>query len=764
MIRFVWLAAALIVFTATPADAAFIAAAVTAISGWLGGLGAVGLLGVRIVTGLAMNAIGRAMQKRAMRRMQQEQRGIRTSMTLTGGENPDGMIMGVYATAGSFVAPWVMHGASNNYNSQVIDLSGVPLTTLRRVYVNGSPIDLGTTDAIIEGQNFGKPATGTYAGHLWVRFYDGTQTAADPMLVARGASDPDFPWSADMVGMGRAYVICTYLYNREIWQGVPQFRFELGGARFYDMRKDGSHGGVGAHRLNNSATWEGTDNPIVAVAHLAMGYELPDGSIYGGGYTLADLPLSDWAAAMNACDALVAGTNGQEPAWRAGFEFTFDEEPLDAINSLLQVCDGEIADVGGRLYVKVGAPGLPVAFITDDDLIVSEAEDLDPFPGLQQTINGISISHPDPSAAWENTEAPRILDAALEADDGGRRLIQSLALPACPYPLQAQRLGQALLKDARRFARHTLHLPGDLARVRPLQTISWTSARNGYTNKLFELTEQAADLYSYQSQVTLREVDPSDYNPEAYLPLPTVSTVVTTPAPAALEGVSVIPVAISNSEGDARPAIRVSWSPLSAEAVEIEISLGGEVIAAPVAPAAAGRAVISENILPFTQYSVRLRIVPTGRPTAWAGPFLVTTQDLRIGTLALRIGSVTLAGVAGSSAVTNNSSTWTTVASFTLPNLPASGFLQGTVSFRLTAGQSSVANYPTNAEWRVTVNGNVANFIPRGAVSDRNSPFFFTSFTETPIGPGNVTVVFEMRNMGGFGVNVSNLFAQAALR
>ena len=168
MIRVIILAAACLIGGASVAHAGIVAAAFTAIQGALAA-GGFAAFAIRIVGGLALNAIGAALQKRAARRAAANQRdpGIRTSVTLTGGLNPDGMIAGSYATGGYLVAPPLEHGANNIYNSAVIDLSGVPLTGLERVFVNGAPIDLGADDAVIEGDSFGKPALGRFADHLW---------------------------------------------------------------------------------------------------------------------------------------------------------------------------------------------------------------------------------------------------------------------------------------------------------------------------------------------------------------------------------------------------------------------------------------------------------------------------------------------------------------------------------------------------------------------------------------------------------------------
>ncbi|PTX45942.1 hypothetical protein IQ03_04170 [Gemmobacter caeni] len=62
---------------------------------------------------------------------------------------------------------------------------------------------------------YGLPILGDYEGHAWIRYYDGSQTAADPMLLARYGTHPDRPWTADMVGTGLCYAILTFYYDRE---------------------------------------------------------------------------------------------------------------------------------------------------------------------------------------------------------------------------------------------------------------------------------------------------------------------------------------------------------------------------------------------------------------------------------------------------------------------------------------------------------------------------------------------------------------------
>ncbi|RIK77947.1 MAG: phage tail protein, partial [Planctomycetota bacterium] len=66
--------------------------------------------------------------------------------------------------------------------------------------------------------------------HLWVKFYDGTQTAADGFLVGK-VSSSERPYQSTRVGTGVAYAVITSLVNEELFTGFPAFKFELTGIK-----------------------------------------------------------------------------------------------------------------------------------------------------------------------------------------------------------------------------------------------------------------------------------------------------------------------------------------------------------------------------------------------------------------------------------------------------------------------------------------------------------------------------------------------------
>ncbi len=604
---------------------------------------ALGAALVRLGAGIVLSSLARAMRPKP------RDPGLQTRTTLSGGTNPEWIILGHYATAGVLAAPRLTHGASHEYLTHVIALAGAPGHGLLRVAINGEWVGLGTTPH----PDYGAPVQGKYLGKAWVKFYDGTQTAADPMMLAKYGNHPDFPWSADMIGNGICYAIVTCKYDRELFAGFPQLRFELSGIPLYDPRKDASLGGVGTHVLSDPTTWEVSENPAVQIYNIMLGIPLPGGDRWGGGLAQADLPLANWVAAMNACDAPVTlAAGGTEPQYRAGFEARVNEEPASVIEDLLKACSGEMADIGGMWKIRAGAPALPTLVVTDDDIIITADQSFAPFTGLENTHNGITASHPDPDALWEAHAAPPRYNAAWEAEDQGRRLVADLSLSAVPYPLQVQRLMEAWISDERRWRRHELTLPPMALQLEPLDVISWTSARNGYSAKAFEVGAVVDAPRSLMQRVSLREVDPADYSwsPTQELPASSITPTNTLPAPVAVARWTVQGVSIADAQGTARrPALSLRWDPtITAQGLQWEIRVSGSTTLAAsgtVLDLTGGEVVVSEGVLPGQSYEARARLV-SDHPTAWTGWIGAIAPDVRLGSSDLGAGAVTAPALA----------------------------------------------------------------------------------------------------------------------
>lgn len=616
-----------------PQIAAAITTAVTAFKATAVGTFLFNTVAGRLLTSVALTALSRAMQPKP------KVPGIKTSATAGGGVNPCSFILGTYASSGVAVCPPMSHGNAgktpNAYLTYVIELSDLPGLALGRLVIDGEYVTLGPTP----DPTYGSPVEGRLAGFAWCKFHDGSQTTADPMLLAKYGGYPDRPWTADMIGRGLAYAILTFRYNRERFNTLPQVRFEMSGIPLYDPRQDTSVGGSGAQRWATPSTWARTGNPMVMAYNIKRGIALPDGNVWGGGFQAQDLPLAEWVAMMDTCDVAVPlAAGGTEPRYRAGYEVTTDDEPAEVIEELFKACSGQAADIGGIWKPRAGAPGLPIAFITDDDLVITSPGELTPFPGLAATWNGISATYPEPQSLWESKEAPPRYSATWETEDGGRRLVADLGLPAVPYAMQVQRLMQAYISDERRFRRHSLVLPPSLAHVEPLDTIAWTSVANGYVAKLFEVAEVSEDILTLVRRVALREVDPADYDWAPGLELPTspVPPIVVQPVAQAVPGFDLQATTITDAAGTSRrPALRLVWDGNGLDdvrAIEWQVRRSGTatvILSGSTHLVSDGSLTIADGILPATDYEGRARCV-VDRPSDWTAWDPATTDGTYI--------------------------------------------------------------------------------------------------------------------------------------
>ncbi|WP_319825867.1 phage tail protein [Thalassovita sp.] len=634
---------------------------------WAAGAGVSGFLTTtvlgRLLSTVALTALSRALAPKPT------VPGIRTTQTLTGGVTPASFILGRYATEGQLVCPPMSHGRDggtpNAYLTYVIELGDVPGQTLEGVIVDGRACvpdsenphaDYGfplpeLSESRTRTQVVGSdPVDGypiydevtTETPTAWVRYYDGTQVAADPMLMDRYGDYPERPWTADMVGTGICYAILTFRLARAIYTGFPQVRFVLGGIPLYDPRADDTAGGAGPQRREDPATWTPSENPAVQVYNILRGIALPGGHVWGGDMAAEDLPAGSWFAAMAAADAPVAldDEGASEPAWRSAYEVFVADEPAGVIEELLKPCSGQLAEIGGVWKIRLGGPGLPVFFFSDADVNISDSQQFDPFPALADTYNGVHASYPDPDALWNSVDAPPRYDASAEAADGHRRLIADLRLPACPYANQVQRVMRAYLEEERRMRRHVLTLAPEAIPLEPLDAVAWSSARNGYEAKIFEVVTIVDPLVTSKPQLSLRERDPADYDwqPGFALPvsLPSPATVPALPLSVGLW--SVAPTSLRGADGTARrPGLLLSWQGADRDEAaglryRVRLAATQEVVATgQTEDATEGARVISEGVLPDTDYQVRVAwAARDGRECLWSDWAAVTTPDTRL--------------------------------------------------------------------------------------------------------------------------------------
>ncbi len=611
-----------------------ISSVVTAVSGFIGTLGAFGSLVLKTAVGVGLSLLAQSLAGKP------KDPTFSINGTLQGGGDvPRSFIMGRTATAGSlvFVNTWGNDGDTPNaYLTQVIALSDLPVRGLAEVWVNGERATLGA----LTDRGY---AVNGYADSLWIKFYDGTQTTADSFLFT-SVSNGNRWWNPDRIGRGVAYAIVTARVSKNMFSGVPSFKFVLEGLRLYDISRDSTQGGVGPQRFANPSTWGGDGDflPAVQIYNLLRGITYNGQWFYGlQNMAAARLPAAAWVAQIEKHRAGIQESTGWVNTYRSGGEIQVDAPLTSAVEALLTACQGRISEVGGVYYLHSGAPDAPVIAFTDDDILSTEEQEFTPFLGLADTINGVSANYPSPADGWVTKTAPPLYRTDLEAVDGNRRLMADVDLNFVPYPEQVQRLMKSALEEARRFRRHTIVLPPKFwAYATPGAVFSWTSERNGYIAKLMRI-DGVADRANLDVMIDITEVDPADYNWSSnteFKPPVDGQLGVIRPTPQPIIEWYAEPATVKDSTGqDRRPAIRITWDNSDGRLVDV-IGIEYEVrLQATLERVTEGRTdqpqvgsmLISQGLLPNESYVVRGRYIPGGdRPVLWSGFIPVITPNV----------------------------------------------------------------------------------------------------------------------------------------
>ena len=615
-------------------------AAFTAIAGLISFFSSgVGLFALQMAVGIGLNYAARALAGKP------KTPGFSVQGKLqAGGDVPRSFMMGYGATAGSLVYAntWgQVDNSPNAYLVQVIALSDLPVQSLEQIWVNGELCDLEATPHA----DYGYPVTQYRKGgkdFLWVKFYDGTQTVADAYLTDKFSADADRPYTVGRVGTGVAYVICTALVNDKLFSGFPTFKFALNGAKLYDPSKDSTNGGSGTHRWNTPSTWGGDGDHLPAVQL----YNIVRGITYGGAWlyglqniAATRLPSANWIAQIEKCRDEIAGPDGDEPMYRAGGEVAVNVPIANGIEAFLTACQGKLSEIGGVYKMHCGAPGSADFTFTDDDILSTEEQSFTPFFGLADSVNGMTAKYPEPAEGWNSKVPPPIYRSDLEERDGNRRLLADVSFDVVPYAAQVQRLMKSAIEEGQRARRHTISLPPAYWVCEPGDIAAWTSARNGYESKLFRV-DGVIDQPNLDVTIDFTEVDPADFDWDVeidFTPVVTGTLIPVRPAPQPIIDWYVAPATIVDATGvSRRPAIELSWDGdqvnVSGVQFEVRLEATGEVVyRGRTDNLEAGSIIISQNLLPDTDYEARGQYIPTWpRDMLWSDWLPVTTPDVRM--------------------------------------------------------------------------------------------------------------------------------------
>lgn len=641
MLRFttLTLAAWLFFVTSGQAAAAPIAGIIVGLIG-LGGTAVGGILttviGVGLTVGASIGLSALLSPEQQAVSASQANSGVRADVVF-GGKVHHELAFARVAIGGHYV--YVNTSGSNNQRlDQVYVLSTGWCEALEELKVNSEDCDLTEVDS---GTGWTKYAVtlpddgGTR--RLWVTFWDGRPDQAVNQTLVDSAN-PSGRWTSSHIGAGICYahIEADYVANVESFRSIlggNAFLFVFKGLRLYDVRKDSTAGGSGAHRFDDPATWEWSANPAVCKYHYERGYFI-NGELAGGmGVASYDLLTDLYMAAANVCDEDVPlDGGGTEKRYELSLIASTGAEHIDAIDSMVSAMAGMRVERQGLFGVVAGAAQLPVATVTDGDLIADAPVFFVAKRPREDLFNEIYGQYTDPENLWDGSDiVPIVGDSGVKALDGGETRHANKDL----YQITSGTRGQRLLRIAYRLNRHQrsaqITLGEEAIAYEVGDWITWNSAR--YGNVTYLISGHVHDVENDVVNLSLEEVSNQIFSwgtgDESPLVLPPTPPA-TGPRPSNVNGLTLQAATISGADGQKLPAIAVSWSAVEDETIRsviLEYKIKGEAdetaqrkeVTRPASGDWTGT-VLASGILAGTDYEVRSSITTfPPRAVTWSG-------------------------------------------------------------------------------------------------------------------------------------------------
>lgn len=398
----------------------------------------------------------------------------------------------------------------------------------------------------------GTPASGRFAGKLWVYKHLGSDTQT--VDTALNAVAPSL-WTTNHRLRGLAYVYVRLLYDQDTFpRGLENISFLVRGKPVYDDRsastaysnnpalilqdylKDTRYGLQAALPFSiNSTALQAAANicdevidtnvtvsttgsysaisPVITVASLSgifvgmnvWGTDIPDGAKVESIIPQLDqIVLNALPTSGGTGEALDFGA--YEFRYTLNGAFTTDVPPQEVIQHMTQCMAGSLVPVGDAWYIRAGAYETPTITLDEDDL--RAGMEIQVCDSQYDTCNRVQGEFASPKDLYVLKPYPTIENSYYLSQDIEIDLPRELSLPWVTSSATAQRLAKIELERARQEI--MVQFPAKITALDLIagDNVMITSAKHGWSSKVFEVVETEGVLGQDRilgQNLTLRE-------------------------------------------------------------------------------------------------------------------------------------------------------------------------------------------------------------------------------------------------------------------
>lgn len=411
---------------------------------------------------------------------------------------------------------WETFGTKNERHIQVIAAAGHAIESFGNLYVDEYPVPLDPYE----------PVPGHKLRGALIRY-----------VVTKGVKGaaPSFGsgtrWNASASFHGASFYVLEWIYTQEkLANGIPSRITQVGkGAKLYDPRRDGTRGGVGAHRADNPDTWEyspldsngvaiGRNNALQMLTYQ-LGLFVRNAQtnalvlVGGRGVDPVDIDFASFIIAANICEV---------ERWYSDCILSTGDDHSKNEGILEAAAGGELADIGGRFsyFVATNDTANAAVYLNENDIVGSI--DWEPQPSISQQFNELPGSFVDPAALFQTRPLPLCWDQAYYDADGYKKRGGEMKLAAVQDANQGQKLLRIALNRTRFPGVFTAEFNMKALRLKKNSLVRLSFEPFAWVDKLFKVDGQGLSSEG-GIELVLREYDASIYAPGAVVPVPAPS-------------------------------------------------------------------------------------------------------------------------------------------------------------------------------------------------------------------------------------------------
>ncbi len=359
----------------------------------------------------------------------------------------------------------------------ILGLAGYPANSLEKFWLN--------EELVFDGDSTTGPGaitTGKFADDLWVWFRTGEETSdAFPDIATLSGF-----WNAKTRILRGMPSIGIRVKITEAMDGRLQPLAQIKGSKLYDPRLDSTvPGGSGAHRFDDPATWEWSENPKLAELLYLRGADVASTKMFGMGKAAAAIDLESFAAEANVCEEQINVVGGGTiDRYTCNGLLIPNADHKTNLQRLLSASAGTMDASGGVYRTFAGAWRASSMTLNETD-IDGAPTTIQLQIDQSQEINVIGGAFAEPAEMWVVKEYPELTDSASIALFGENA--KKFDLPFTTDHRIAQRIAKIQLKrlNAKRAFNANYWLRA--ASLQPGDIVTQTYTRYGITAETFRV-------------------------------------------------------------------------------------------------------------------------------------------------------------------------------------------------------------------------------------------------------------------------------------